>query len=68
MEYHCSKCGEDCDPITEDNSFDWEMGSQRGTVRGASVVSDCCEADVLDIKDDVVDGRKLEEYEFEPDF
>lgn len=44
--YTCSKCGKECFPVVEDDSFGYDYGSIKSTHNQKTVYSDCCNANV----------------------
>lgn len=50
---YCTACGEKCDGIPEDNSFDYDYGSISGKHEVHDLKSDCCGADMVDSADEL---------------
>ena len=45
--YVCSCCNKECNPIVIDDSFGYDYGSISATHKQYTIVSDCCEAEVI---------------------
>ena len=45
--YVCSCCNKECNPIVIDDSFGYDYGSIIATHKQYTIVSDCCEAEVI---------------------
>ena len=49
--YVCSCCNKECNPIVIDDSFGYDYGSISSTHKQHTIVSDCCEAEVMTPQD-----------------
>ena len=49
-EFVCSSCGCMCSPTTIDDSYGYEYGSISSTHKDVYVVSDCCEAPIVNMR------------------
>ena len=47
QDYVCSCCNKECNPIVRDDSFGYNIGSISSTHNQYTIVSDCCEAEVI---------------------
>lgn len=48
--YVCSCCNKECNPIVRDDSYGYEYGSISSTHKDVYVVSNCCEAPIVNIR------------------
>ena len=48
--YVCSCCNKECNPIVIDDSFGFNIGSISSTYEDVHVVSDCCEAPIVNMR------------------
>ena len=48
--YVCSCCNKECNPIIIDDSFGFNIGSISSTYEDIQVLSDCCEAPIVNIR------------------
>ncbi len=49
--YVCSCCNKECNPVVIDDSFGYDYGSISSTHKQHTIVSDCCEAEVMTPQD-----------------
>ena len=50
QDYVCSCCNKECNPIVIDDSYGYEYGSISSTHKDVHVVSDCCEAPIVNMR------------------